>query len=91
MQGCDRRLWYGSLTVMDNCRRKGCRRDTTMAILQQLFSQSELNALDSDEREKLMDAITHEVSVSQQMLDLLKPKAYEVYAQLKPGSTPKGP
>jgi hypothetical protein len=62
-----------------------------MAILQQLFSPAELNALDSNELEKLKDAITNEVSMSQQMLDLLKPKAYQVYSQLKPGSAPKGP
>jgi hypothetical protein len=62
-----------------------------MAILHQLLSVEYLKELDEKELHILYTAIQHEINTSDPILDLLKRKATEVYTQLRPGITPRGP
>jgi hypothetical protein len=62
-----------------------------MAILHQLLSVYDLKELDEKELDILWTAIQHEINSSQEVLDLLRRKAAEVYSQLRPGITPQGP
>ena len=62
-----------------------------MALLHQLFSIDDLKDLDPKELEILKTAITNEIRTSPQIRAILRAKAHQVYSQLKPGSTPKGP
>jgi hypothetical protein len=62
-----------------------------MAILHQLLSVEYLKELDEKELDLLWTAIQHEINTSDAILDLLKTKAIEVYSQLRPGTTPRGP
>jgi hypothetical protein len=81
----------GLLSVVVNWWCRGSEKETTMAILQQLLSDAELKNLDQKELDALKAAITNEINTSPQIRDILKPKVYQVYSQLKPGSAPKGP
>jgi hypothetical protein len=62
-----------------------------MAILHQLLSVYDLKELDEKELDILWTAIQHEINTSREIQDLLSRKAIEVYSQLRPGVTPKGP
>jgi hypothetical protein len=60
-------------------------------MLHQLFTVDELNALDAKELDILKTALQNEIVTSPQIRALLRAKAHQVYSQLKPGTTPKGP
>jgi hypothetical protein len=62
-----------------------------MPLLYQLFDVDDLKNLDPKELEILKDAITHEIRTNRDIRDTLLRKAHDVYSQLKPGTSPKGP
>ena len=51
--------------------------------LHQLFSIEELKALDAKELEILKDAIRDEIVTSREILEIVRARVREVYAQLK--------
>jgi hypothetical protein len=60
-------------------------------LLHQLLSVADLKELDEKELDILWTAIQNEVNTSPEIRNLLSRKAIEVYSQLRPGVTPRGP
>lgn len=62
-----------------------------MGLLHQLFSVDDLKELDAKELDILRSAIRDEIIHSQEIRNVLRRRAHQVYSQLKPGTTPRGP
>ena len=58
--------------------------------LHQLFTVEELQALDPKELEILKEAIRNEIATSPEVQAALRPKARDIYARLRSGSTQTG-
>jgi hypothetical protein len=62
-----------------------------MALLHQLFTVPELNALDEKQLDILWTAIQLEILTSREVQDALRQRARDVFSQLSGGVPPEGP